>query len=254
MRLFTLGTSHGAAELHRACSMNLIEVSGKYYLFDCGGSAESRLVDIGIDPTLLRAVVISHMHEDHVGSITGIVKRFTSYNPDKRNVRIFMPDAASVDALRTWLSAINIFRWQDGKFLTEEAARLSFSPISEGVIFDDGNLRITAIPTRHLANGAMPSFAFVIEGEGKRVLYTADLNPDFSDYPRIAYEKDFDLILSELVHFDVARNLPDIARSRTRKLVFTHYNERSLRALRDANAVFPFEVCVANDGDEFNIV
>ena len=38
MKLYTLGTSHGATEIGRACSANLLAVGTTYYLFDCGGN------------------------------------------------------------------------------------------------------------------------------------------------------------------------------------------------------------------------
>lgn len=253
MKLYTLGTSHGAAEAGHACSHNLFEISGRYYLFDCGGSAEYSLMSLGIDPTLLSAVFISHMHEDHVGSLTGIIKRFTSYNPGDRSVSIFMPDERAVGGLQAWLDVLNIYRHDGVRFLTECARFVNYFVTKQGVIFDDGFVKVTALPTRHVVHGLLPSFAFLIEGEGKRVLYTADLDSDFSDYPEIVFKEDFDLILSELVHFDIGRNLSTIQRSRTKHLVFTHYKAPNLAALASLGDAFPFRVTVAEDGQVFEI-
>ena len=253
MKLYTLGTSHGAVENGRACSANLLEVSDKYYLFDCGGATELRLSEIGIDPTKISAVFISHMHEDHVGGITAILKRFYAYNQNLRRTVIHLPDPRAESAIMALMDVMGKFRWNGTRFQTEYDAAVDIKCFDAGIVFDDGNIKVTAIPTAHFLGGQRPSFAFVIESEDKRVLYTADLNSDFSDYPNILYEQDFDLVLSELVHFDVDKNLSDIVRTRTKRLIFTHYSQTKRSALMSSGASFPFSVAIAEDKQEFDI-
>ena len=55
MKLYTLGTSHGATEVGRACSANLLEVGGAYYLFDCGGNTEGKMTDLSLPIEKIRA-------------------------------------------------------------------------------------------------------------------------------------------------------------------------------------------------------
>ena len=244
MKLYTLGTSHAAAEKGRSCSGSLLEVGGSYYLFDCGADVEAKLVNMDIDPAHVRAIFISHMHADHVGSIVGMTKRIAhQYNKEGRVSQVFLPEKEAIAAYMVWLDAMH--------FDVSNIDRFHMQGISEGEVYSDENIKVSAISTRHVMNGKYPSFAFTLEGEGKRFLYTGDLSCNFSDYPKTVYEKDFDLILSELVHFNVEKNLPDIVKTRTKKMVFTHLGPKNVDDLSRVISDFPFEVCVANDGDSF---
>ncbi len=248
MKIYTLGTSHGATEYTRSCSVNLLEVGGAYYLFDCGGDAESKIKNLGIEPNEVRAIFISHMHVDHAASLPGMAKRYAlHYNKTEAHADVFLPEASAIPVLMSWLEAMH-FEKEHSHFEFFE-----LKPVFRGVVYEDEHVRVTAIPTRHVQGGKFPSYAYAVEGEGKLFLYTGDLAPDFSDYPAVVYEKDFDAILSELVHFDVEKNLPDIKKSRTKKLIFTHLGPRKIPLIEAAKDEFPYPVYIANDGDSFDI-
>ncbi|MBR2930969.1 MAG: MBL fold metallo-hydrolase [Clostridia bacterium] len=255
MKLYTLGTAHGAAECGRACSVILLECGGKYYLFDCAACAESRLMDLGIDPSELEAIFTTHAHEDHVGGIPAMVKRIWDYNYENKKVRIYLTEEKLLAALRGWLDAMHTLRiGSDGRPMTELLANAEFSIVSEGEFYNDGNISVRAIKTRHLEHGKYPSYAFIIEGEGKKMLYTGDLEMDFLDYPAEAHNEQFDLVLCELVHFnsespDMDINL--VLNTKTKRFVFTHYrNVDRARPLFELPSL-PFELRVATDGDVF---
>lgn len=246
MKLYTLGTSHSAAEIGRSCSGSLLEIDGSYYLFDCGGNIESKLVNMGLDPTDLRAIFISHMHEDHIGSLTSMLKRIAGhYNKKGSTTDVFIPEKEAIPPFIAWLEAMH--------FDLSNISRFNMSPVLPGITYSDSKVKITAIPTKHIFMGKYPSFAYMAETQDKRFLYTGDLAPSFVDYPTVVYEKDFDAILSELVHFDVDKNLPDIIRSRTKKLIFTHLGLDKIPLIERAVDKFPYPVFIANDGDCFEI-
>ena len=92
MKIYTLGTSHGRAEKGRGCSGTLIESHDVNYLFDCGGDVEGKMQNLGLSIDGIRSVFISHMHEDHVGSLSSIVKLFTIYIDKGESVQLFIPE------------------------------------------------------------------------------------------------------------------------------------------------------------------
>lgn len=243
MKIYTLGTSHGAAEKGRACSGTLLEVNGAYYLFDCGGNMESKMTDMDIPMNKLRCVFISHMHEDHVGSLSGIAKRFKTYIYTGERVEMYLPEQKGIDAFLGWLDALH--------FGDSDKYRVMLT--EEGEVYADENVRVSAIRTKHLMKGAFPSYAYVVEAEGKRILYTGDLNHEFDDYPTVVFEKDFDAIVCELVHFSLEKNLDTIIKSRTKHLIFTHMALENIQKIEDAKSRFPYRVDIACDGMRFDV-
>ena len=93
----------------------------------------------------------------------------------------------------------------------------------------------------------------MIEGEGKTLLYTGDLAASFVDYPKIVFERDFDAILCELAHFEVDKNMPEITKSRTKQLIFTHATLKKLAALEEVKDKFPYPMHIATDTASFDI-
>lgn len=243
MKIYTLGTSHGAAEKGRSCSGTLIEVGGAYYLFDCGGNMESKLTDMGMPIEKIRCVFISHMHEDHVGSLSGIVKRFNTYIYTGEVVEVYMPEQEGIDAFFGWLKALHFGKADKYKIMLTK----------DGEVYSDENITVTAIRTNHIMKGAFPSYAYMIESAEGRVLYTGDLNHEFDDYPSVVFEKDFDAIVCELVHFNVEKNLDTIIKSRAKKLIFTHMSLDNIPKIESAMDRFPFSVEIAQDGMEFDV-
>ena len=243
MKLYTLGTSHGATEIGRACSANLLAVGTHYYLFDCGGNTEGKMTDLGLPIERIRAVFVTHMHEDHAGTLSAIAKRFCHYHKYADPVSMFLPEEKGISAFKAWLSALHMV-------IND---RVIFRPVTAGRIYEDENITVIAIETEHIQNGMFPSFAFLIEGESKKMLYTGDLAYDLHDYPKILMEEDFDAVLCELVHFNVETHLETIAKTRTKKMIFTHLAPRNIPRIRAAEGRLPFPIEIAEDSASFAV-
>ena len=244
MKLYTLGTSHGGTEIGRSCSGNLLQCGEDFYLFDCGGDVERKMKDMGLPIGRIKAVFISHMHSDHVTNLPAVIKCFLcGYTKMDTTLRIFMPDKDGLDALKGWCKVM---------CMDPDSPKCVMSAFTEGLIYEDENVKVHSVRTEHLLGGKLPSFAFRLEfSDGKSFLYTGDLNCDFHDYPQVVLERDFDMILSELVHFNIEKNLDTIIKSRTKKLVFTHLTPRNIPVIESVRDRFPFEVLIANDKDCF---
>lgn len=181
MKLITLGTSHGDPELNRFNSSLLLRSSAGDYIFEAGAPVNALLIRKNIPFSNIKAVFVSHSHEDHTGGLPGLVKSLIKRPVPGQHTRLLLPEQECIDALKAFVDSTHR-PWTDDLISTEV--------ISSGTIYDDGNLRVTAFATDHMAisGKAFPSWAFLAEAEGKRIVFTGDLSRDLHDFPIAAFD------------------------------------------------------------------
>ena len=212
MLITTLGTSHGNHTYCRFNSSTLFEIGDSSYLIDAGEPVNGLMIRAKKSFDNLKAVFITHMHEDHVGGLPDLIKAILKYPKDKKHTDIYLTEKSSIPGLEGWLKAMRL-RWP--------SPMITLNVTKPGRIFDDGNLSAIAIGTQHIKHPEFPiSFAYQLEAEGKRVIYTGDLSGDFSDFPQIAQREPCDLRICEMTHFPPEKALPVLKRSPIRRLIF----------------------------------
>ena len=248
MRITTLGTSHGDHTYCRFNSSTLFEIGGASYLVDAGEPVNGLMIRAGKRFGPLRAVFVTHMHEDHVGGAPDLIKALAKYCKDGQHTHIHLPEAEAIDALAGWVAAMHV-KWPN--------PAVTLSAVAEGQVYDDGTLCVHAEPTAHLGNSALPTFAYVLEAEGRRIVCTGDLRADFSDFPRAAREVPCDLCLCEVTHYRPEVALPVLMEAPIKRLVLNHvhnpWHGEGEKDLREILAPLPYPWDIAHDGDVFEL-
>ena len=243
MELIFLGTSHGAAEKNRFCSSTCLKIKDACYLFDCGAPVEGLLKNRGIAPKNIKSTFITHMHEDHAGTLSFIAKIFAVYEK-KASTKIYFPEENGVIAYKAWIDALHLNCYEESPY-----SRIDFQVVKNGMIYKDENIEVTAIETDHICG--FPSYAYKVEACGRKLLFTGDLSTDFHDYPEIALQEDFDVIVCEITHFSLEHALQKIVNSRTKQLIFNHVYPGNEERCRESD--FPFPVLIADDGTVYKL-
>lgn len=160
MRLTVLGSAASYAGADHACSGYLLESDGVSVLLDCGNGTianATRHTDI----TALDAVLVSHAHTDHFADLYALeaALRFAPSGP-VGSVPLHLPAGL-------WERMLALLPASGQAHLAE-----AFEPhlIAAGAPLRFGGLSITPVPVDH--DG--PTFAFVVDGPGARLVYTAD--------------------------------------------------------------------------------
>ena len=236
MKLTFLGTSHGVPEPNRQCASTLVEVGGKYYIIDMGCMVIPELVNRGIRVDDVKGVFITHLHGDHMNGLFQFVDLISWYYKTPDPV-IALPELTIRDDIRSYLQHTG---------LTMKA--LPFVKIHSGVIFDDGALKVTAIPTQH----HVPSYSFLLEAEGQRVLFTGDLKHPSVDFPKV--EGRVDLAVCEGAHFLVTDYLPVWEGMDIGQIAIHHYVNRNVaHILKLQKELAPTPVHMVADGMEIRL-
>lgn len=247
MKIHMLGTGHGDPTPERFNTAALLETGSRFYLLDAGAPA-AVLIRKNLPMSRLRAVFITHMHEDHFDGLAGILKFQLKYAPENGTTEVWLPEKRAGKLFRTLLSAAHLP-------IDAMPGKLLWKTIRPGFFFDDGFLRMEAIPTRHMhiPEGHFPSYAFLICAEGRKVLYTGDLAKDFSDFP-LARASEADSCICELTHIRLDSALPVFGSLPLKKLIFSHvgndwHGAEAEKHFAEKTKVLPYETVLAHDGD-----
>jgi ribonuclease BN (tRNA processing enzyme) len=181
MRLTVLGRSPASPNPGEACAGYLIEGGGARIVVDIGPGVVAQLLERH-HPDELDAVVVSHMHADHMLDLVTLRYVFPwRARPVEQRLRVVLPPG-SADQMRDLARGVGNARH------FEDAFRLSEHDGSSTFAF--GGLSLTPVETQHY----IPCWGFRMEADGRRLAYTADTAPcdgltDLADSP--------DLLLSE---------------------------------------------------------
>ncbi len=223
MKITFLGTSHGITEKNQFCSSALISTGGKHYLVDAGAPVLTLLKNHDVPLTDVAGVFITHSHHDHFIGLAVLTQQINEFSQfSEVHFPVYVPDVEDYHRMFHFLFGDPTFT---GRLEYRVYGGMT-DPYGDptrrvsAVIFDDGNLRVTAIPVQHYQN----AHAFLLEAEGKRVVFTGDLVTDMPDYPAVITETNVDLVITEGAHTRL--NKPEVIsllrRSRTPRLVISH--------------------------------
>lgn len=153
MQLTILGNNGPFPAPNGACSGYLLESdSGETrVLIDCGTGVLSRLMALG-GPAALDAVLLSHLHYDHMSDMLPMQYALQFY-PGPKPLPVYAPDAP--EAVRALLEAPCFDLW----------------PAEDTAI---GEMRVSFTPARH----PVPTNAIAVECDGRRFVFTGDSNQD----------------------------------------------------------------------------
>lgn len=211
MKITMLGTSHGVPEGDRRCACNLVEIEDRRYFVDMGTQAIEDIRRRHIPEESIKGVFITHMHGDHTNGLVSFVDLLSWYFKSCYP-RIVLPEQMAIDVLGAWLLVNHSNLRED----------LEFQVTKEGMVFDDGVLKVTAIKTQHIE----PSYAYLLEAEGRRVLFTGDLKNPEIDFPVAALNERVDLVIAEAAHFSPLKYLPVIYQYEIDRMIINHYQPK----------------------------
>lgn len=218
MNIYTLGTSHGDSTQTRLNSCYVYQTdAGALYGVDAGAPAEALIRRKQLKLRDIRALFITHLHDDHAGGLTGLIKQIMKY-PDGREaaMALYLPESIAQFTLEAWMSTL---------YLPVRPESVCFRVAREGACYEDDEVWVEAIRTRHVLRDGYPaSFAYALyfKKEKVKILHTGDLCADFSDFPAVALEKEFDLCLCEATHYRPQSAAPILCKAKFARLIFVH--------------------------------
>ncbi|MEZ5336490.1 MAG: MBL fold metallo-hydrolase [Methanolobus sp.] len=167
MKITFLGTGTGIPQAGRVQSGVLMDTGESLLLFDCGCGVLGRIYESGYHHNDIDAIIVTHLHLDHVGDILALIK--ANWLVGKTDMRLYGPQGT-----KEWFDkTLDVYDYLRDRFtvgIIELVPGEEFTPKG-----NDGNCNchISCAKTIHTEN----SLAYLVESEGKSVVYTGDTEP-----------------------------------------------------------------------------
>jgi ribonuclease Z len=176
VRIVTLGTGSPIPDPNRAGPSTLVQARGRDFLFDCGRGVLMRCAAAGSGPLQLDCVLLTHLHSDHVTDFNDVLTMRWVMSPVRNPLQVVGPVGTAAFVRRT----IEMLRDDVGYRLAHHAD-LEWEPpvevieVEHGVVFDDGEVRISAEPTDHAP--VHPTVGYRVDADGAAVVIAGDTVP-----------------------------------------------------------------------------
>lgn len=257
MKLHIFGSCSGTEPMPgRHHTAMALDINGRIYWFDAGENCSYTAHLMGVDLLSVTDVFISHPHMDHVGGLGNLLWNIRKLTTVKKcsthygDVTVHIPVLESFDAILTLL------RNTEGGYACDYKTK--GHRITDGVVMKNDDITVTALHNTHLPKDpdGWRSFSFLIEAEGKRIIYSGDVG-GISDMEPL-FTKECDLLLMETGHHKaetvcekiLTRGYP------IKSLCFVHHGLAILGdyegTLARSRELFPC-VRIVNDGETIEI-
>ena len=183
--LITLGTAAGPSlRPGRAQSSNLLIVNGVYYVVDAGDGVARRLSKAGTDVRKIGTIFITHHHDDHTAGL-GTLMSLAWDRQRTKPIHVYGPPRTEelVKAAVRYFTISAEIRIADGGRTVPLAQVFFGHDVGIGVIYQDVNIKVTAVENSHFAfhqgpsAGKHKSYSYRFETPDRVIVFTGDTGP-----------------------------------------------------------------------------
>ncbi|MFM8238482.1 MAG: MBL fold metallo-hydrolase [Actinomycetota bacterium] len=171
-----LGTGNPVPDANRAGAATLVRVGGSLLLVDTGRAVTMRLAAAGVMPGMLAAVLLTHLHSDHITDLNDVVTTHWVTSMEPRELSVIGPRGTGsvVDGLLTMLASDVSYRIAHHDDLNW-APQVAVTEIEGGVVREADGVRVLAAATDH--RPVEPTVGYRIEFDGRAVVLAGDTVP-----------------------------------------------------------------------------
>lgn len=242
MKITLLGTGSPLVDANRAGPATLVQATSgdetAALLIDAGRGVQLRLVAAGVTPSMISAVLLTHLHSDHITDLNDLITMNWVLSKEKATLRIFGPPGTKqvVDGALAMLGPDIGYRVAHHDDLTN-GPQVEVTELEPGDEFEIAGCTILAGKTNHAP--VEPTLGYRISDGSKSVVLGGDGIPcDGLDelvagadaYVQTAMREDMVLAVPNPMfhdvvdyHSTVAQAAQTAAKGKVGTLVLTHY-------------------------------
>ena len=174
--VITLGTGTPVPNPERSGPATAVVIGRRVLLFDAGPGVMRRIAAAGLPIDGLTATFITHLHSDHTLGLPDLM--MTSWVMGRSTpMRLHGPPGVRrmTDLLLSAWAEDTVVRIQGLERGRPGGYKLDVREIGEGVVFDSGGVKVTAIKVPH--GEWQHAFAYRVDAAGRSVVISGDTRP-----------------------------------------------------------------------------
>ena len=174
-----LGTGSPLLRIDRFGPSTLVEAGGQRLLFDCGRAATLRLAQLGVPLSTVQDVFLTHLHSDHINGLSDLWLTGWLSAGGGRLLPFKVQGPSGTKDMMRYLGlahAADIKMRIADQGLPQRGVDVEATDISEGVVYDQTGVRVTAFLVDH-GEALRPAFGYRIDYQGHSVVISGDTRP-----------------------------------------------------------------------------
>lgn len=206
MKITLLGTGSPLPDPRRAGPATLVKSAGSTLLVDCGRAVLLRLTAAGVLPSMLDALLITHLHSDHITDLNDLITTHWIMSPAGKALRIYGPPRTRevVDATLAALAPDIEYRLAHHADLTWRPY-VEVTEVTPGDVLRCGTAIVTVGATDH--RPVEPTVAYRVEDDAKSVVLGGDGVP-FDALDKLL--RGADAYVQTVLRADMVRLVPNV--------------------------------------------
>jgi ribonuclease Z len=189
-----LGTGYPRPDPNHAAASAAVVAGDKWFVVDAGRGATLRIAGTDLKYANLAAVFLTHLHSDHTAGLPDLFETSWQFGRGAKPFELYGPAGTqrlSDAMLEFFHDDIHIRRDLQEK-LPAGGATIKTHIVGEGVVYDDGTVRVTAFAEDH--RPVEPAFGYRFDCGGKSIVISGDTRPNPN---LVKYAKGADVLVME---------------------------------------------------------
>ncbi len=208
--MILLGTGFPRPDANHAGPATAVVAGDNWFLVDAGRGATMRVAATSLKYEGLRAVFITHLHSDHTAGLPDVF--ITSWQFGRKSTPLQLYGPTGIEKLADSMLQFFAYDIHVRRDLVEKhpaaGATIKTHVVREGVVYDDGDVRVTAFNEEHPP--VTPAFGYRFDSGGHSIVVSGDTRPNPN---LIRFAKSADILVQEAYlpeHFDSV-DTPEVA-------------------------------------------